>query len=44
MAPTYIGPTETFTVPDNRQALYTIPIVNDGTIAIGTNAYLVLVD
>lgn len=42
--PTYIGPTETFTVPANRQAPYALPIVNDGLIAIGSNAYLVLVD
>lgn len=43
-APTYIGPTETFTVPANRQAPYALPIVNDGLIVIGPNAYLVLVD
>lgn len=44
MVPTYIAPGQTYQVPANRQALYTIPIINDGTIAIGANAYLVLVD
>lgn len=32
--PTYIGPTETFTVPENKQALYAVPIENDGVIVV----------
>ena len=39
MVPTYIAPTETFTVPADRQALYTVTIDNEGTIdVIGTLA------
>lgn len=35
--PTYIAPTETFTVPANRQALYAVTIDNEGTLdVIGT--------
>lgn len=34
MVPTYIGPTETFTVPENRQALFTVPIDNEGILDI----------
>ena len=37
--PYYIGVTETFTVPVNKQALFSIPIVNDGTIVV--DGYLV---
>lgn len=43
MTPTRILAGQTFLIPDNKQVLYTIPIVNEGTIAIGSNAYLVLV-
>lgn len=42
--PTYIGPAETFTIPDNKQALFAMTIVNDGIIDIGTNSFLVAVD
>jgi hypothetical protein len=34
MAPTYIAPTETFTVPQYRQALFRLPIVIDGTLVV----------
>jgi hypothetical protein len=40
--PTYVLPGETFTVPENRQALYALPIVNDGVFIIDGN--LVAVD
>jgi hypothetical protein len=43
MTPTRVLTGQTFLIPDNKQTLYTIPIVNEGTIAIGSNAYLVLV-
>lgn len=42
MVPTYIGPTETFTVPANKQALYALPIVNDGSLVVTGD--LVMVD
>jgi hypothetical protein len=42
--PTYIGPAETFTIPDNRQATYAVTIDNEGTIELGENAYLSFVD
>lgn len=32
--PTYIGPAETFTVPANRQALYAMPIDNEGILDV----------
>jgi hypothetical protein len=32
MVPTYIGPTETFTVPADRQALYAMTIDNEGIL------------
>lgn len=41
MTPTYIGPTETFTVPDNRQALFAMTIDNEGAIDLGENSYLI---
>jgi hypothetical protein len=34
MAPTYILPAETFTVPQYRQALFRLPIVIDGTLIV----------
>lgn len=39
--PTYIGPTETFTVPANRQAFFAMTIDNEGLIDLGENAYLI---
>lgn len=39
--PTYIGPTETFTVPANRQALYAMTIDNEGLIDLGDNSFLI---
>ena len=44
MVPTFIASGATFTVPDNKQALYAMTIDNEGTIDIGDNAYLVMVD
>ena len=32
--PTYIAPTETFTVPANRQALFRRTIVNEGSLVV----------
>ena len=40
--PTYIFPGETFTVPEFRQALYALPIVNDGVLI--TDGNIVAVD
>ena len=37
--PYYIPPATTFTVPLNKQALFSIPIINDGTIIV--DGYLV---
>ena len=34
MVPTYLGPTETFTVPENRQALFAQLIDNEGTLIL----------
>jgi hypothetical protein len=34
MVPTYIAPTETFTVPEFRQALFAQMIDNEGTMLI----------
>lgn len=34
MVPTYIDPAETFTVPANRQALFTVPIDNEGILDV----------
>lgn len=43
MTPTYIGPTETFTIPTNRQALkaMTIVIAAGGSLVIQGNAFLI---
>ena len=43
-APTFIASGQTFEVPDNKQVLYAVTIDNEGTINIGDNAYLVMVD
>lgn len=40
--PTYIGPSETFTVPANRQAFYVMDIDNEGTLNI--EGFLIQVD
>lgn len=40
--PTYIAPTETFIVPANRQALYALPIDNEGIMVI--DGFLIEVD
>jgi len=40
--PTYIGPTETFTVPENRQALKAMAIDNEGTLTV--DGFLIEVD
>lgn len=40
--PTYIGPLETFTIPADRQGLYALPIVNDGSLVVTGD--LVVVD
>lgn len=42
MVPTYIAPTEVFTVPVNRQALFAMLIENDGTLIV--DGYLVEVN
>lgn len=42
MVPYYIAPAETFTVPANKQALFTIPITVDGVLDV--IGYLVEVD
>ena len=42
MVPTYIGEEETFTIPENRQALFYMDIVTDGILA--SDGYLVGVD
>jgi hypothetical protein len=34
MVPTFIDVGEIFTVPVNRQALYTLPIINDGSLIV----------
>jgi hypothetical protein len=34
LVPTYIGPSENFEVPVNRQALFAVPIWNDGALII----------
>ena len=39
--PTYIAPGETFLIPDNRQAVFGMPIINEGSIVIGANSYLI---
>ena len=41
MTPTYIGPAEVFTIPDNRQAFYAMAIDNEGLIDIGDNSFLI---
>jgi hypothetical protein len=40
--PYYIASTETFTVPENKQALFSVPIIVDGYIVV--DGYLVEVD
>jgi len=42
MTPTYIAPTETFVVPEFRQALYAMLIDNEGTLIV--DGFLVEVD
>lgn len=42
--PTFIASGETFTIPDNRQAVYAHEIDNEGTIELGENSYLTFVD
>ena len=39
--PTYIGPAEIFTIPDNRQTFYAMAIDNEGLIDIGDNSFLI---
>lgn len=34
MVPTYIGPSETFTVPADRQAFFAVAIENDGALVV----------
>lgn len=40
--PTYIGTSETFTIPANRQGLYALPIINDGSLVVTGD--LIMVD
>ena len=41
MVPTHIPSGETFTVPDNRQALFAMTIDCEGFIDVGENAFLI---
>lgn len=42
MVPTFIAAGETFTVPTNRQALYAMPIDNEGILIV--DGFLINVD
>lgn len=44
MAPTFIASGATYRVPDNKQSLFAMTINNEGTIDIGDNAFLIMVD